>query len=391
MIDDLLNRIGALMRSTQAPSFGLGMRFAVFDRVRLAAALLGVAVAVLVMFVELGLLDSILSSQARVATLIQGDLVVMSRERTNLHEWARIDRIRMAQIGRFDGVSDVIPIYSGGMLLRNPPDVSVHRIIAYAFPADSLPLAIGDAAAISNALKRTNTVLYDRLSRPIYGPMETGRSILLDGRQYQVGGQVEMGPDIIADGAVIMSEGAWLSLEPGAQPIMGVVRLRPGADADAVRERIATQMPADTQVMTPREAHAREVQFTLRSAPIGIIFGIGLAAGVVIGAIICYQILFNEIIDHAKEYATLRAMGFPEVFFRRIVFEQAVLLVFGGFVVGLLAALVTARFLTLGTGMAVEFGFSSIAFVALPAAGMAFLAAALASRHLAAIDPADLY
>jgi len=37
------------------------------------------------------------------------------------------------------------------------------------------------------------------------------------------------------DGAVVLSDGAWLSADPNAQPVMGVLRLEPGADLGAVR------------------------------------------------------------------------------------------------------------------------------------------------------------
>ena len=51
-----------------------------------------------------------------------------------------------------------------------------------------------------------------------------------------------------------------------------------------------------------------------------------LRARLVIGAITCYQILFNEIVDRIKQYATLKAMGFSNAFLRRIILEQALLL-----------------------------------------------------------------
>lgn len=373
------------------PSLGLGVLFALSNPLRLSAAIAGIAVAVLVMFVELGLLQSILQSQSRLASLVRGDLMVMSAARSSLHDWARLDRLRLAQLAAVSGVAQVIPVYESGMLLRNPPERAAHRITAFAFPAGTLPLAIGDEQGISRMLKIPGTVLFDRRSRPLYGDIQPGHTVLLNAKSYVVRGLVAIGPDIVSDGAVVMSEGSWLADDPGAQPIMGVLRLVPGAELASVRRALAAAMPADTTVMTPAEAARRERDFTLKSAPIGLIFGIGLLAGLLIGVVICYQILFNEIIDNAKEYATLRAMGFADSTIARMIFELALVLVAGGFVAGLAAGLLTDHLLAMKTGLGAALGFQSALLVAAPTAAIAVLASLLATRHLAAVEPAALY
>ena len=372
------------------PAFGLGWRFLAFNRLRLLAALGGITVAVLVMFMELGLLQTILGSQAGLAALIRGDLVMMHGRRENLHDWTRFAPIRLSQSAADPEVERVLPLYQGGMLLRNPPDRAVHRVIVFAFPADFPPLDIGEPASIRAALVRSDAVLFDRLSRPIYGPMPQGREIELDGRIHRVAGEVAIGPDIVMDGAVAMSDGAWLGRDPGAQPIMGIVRLRPGADAGEARERLQAAMP-DMAVMTPKELWWREVWFTFRVAPIGIIFAIGVATGAFIGSLICYQILFNEIFDLKKELSTLRAMGFADSFFRRLVLEQAYLLALGGFLAGLAMAALVYRFLSQATGLAMSLSLPTVFAIALPTAAMAHLGGRLALRRLFAYEPADLY
>jgi putative ABC transport system permease protein len=385
----LITRLRALLGAGH-PDFALGVRLLAFNRLRLLAALGGIGVAVLVMFVELGLLQTILGAQAGIAKLAQGDLVMMHQGRSNLHDWTRFESIRLAQAAADPDVAEAIALYQGGMLLRNPPDRSVRRVIVFAFPADNPPLAIGDPAAIRAALARSDAVLFDRLSRPLYGPMETGRAIELDGRLYKVAGEVAIGPDIVMDGAVAMSEGAWRAREPDAWPIMGVLRLRANADAAAVGARLARAMP-DMAVMTPRQAWWREIWFTFRAAPIGIIFGIGVATGAFIGGIICYQILFNEIFDLKRELSTLRAMGFGEGLFRRLVLEQAYLLAAGGFLAGLLAAAFVYRFLAQATGLEMSLGWLSALVIALPTAIMAHLGGRFALRRLFTYEPADLY
>jgi putative ABC transport system permease protein len=233
--------------------------------------------------------------------------------------------------------------------------------------------------------------LYDRLSRPIFGPIRRGHDIELDGLRYRVAGFVSLGPDVVNDGAVVMSEGDWLSRHPSDQPIMGAIRLKPGIAVAAAQARILAALPKDITVMTPDQVRDREFAFTLRAAPIGILFGIGMLAGLVIGAITCYQILFNEIVDRLAQYATLRAMGFSDRFFRRVILEQAVLLSLGGFAAGAVLAWIAFVYLTHVTSLAVGLDAVSLLFILVLTVGMTVMAGWFALKPVSRADPASLY
>jgi putative ABC transport system permease protein len=379
------------MRWTQTAEQGLGFRFLAHNPLRLTAAVAGVAMAVVVMFVELGLLLGVLNSQAMVASRIDADLIVMDRARIDLHKWNSVRDIRLHQIAAQPGVADVVPIYQGTMGLRNPPDLAVRRIVVFAFPADDVPFDIGNRKKISQLLRVPGTVLFDRLSRPIYGDVKRGRDIELDGLLYRVTGFVSIGSDVVNDGAVVMREGDWLSRHPNDQPIMGAIRLKPGVDASAARARILSVLPKDITVMTPAQTRSREFVFTLKAAPIGILFGVGMLAGLVIGAIACSQILFNEIIDRFAQYATLRAMGFSDTFFRRVILEQAAMLSLGGFLAGTALTWCAYTYLAHATALAVGFDAFSLAFVLLLTIGMTVMAGLFALKPVAHADPASLY
>ena len=370
---------------------GLGFRFLAHNPLRLAAAVAGVAVAVVIMFVELGLLLGVLNSQAMVASRIDADLVVMDRARIDLHKWNSVRDIRLYQIAAQPDVADVVPIYQGTMGFRIPPDTAIRRIIVFAFPADDVPFDIGNREKISQVLRVPGSVLFDRLSRPIYGEVKRGQDIELDGVLFRMAGFVSVGPDVVNDGAVVMSEGDWLTRHPNDQPIMGAIRLKPGVDTSAARERIVAALPDDIIVMTPAAVRSREFLFTLRAAPIGILFGIGMLAGFVIGAITCYQILFNEIVDRFRQYATLRAMGFSDRFFRGIILEQAAILSLGGFLAGAFLTWIAYLYLAYATSLAVGFDAFSLIFVLLLTVGMTVLAGLYALKPVAHADPASLY
>lgn len=371
--------------------WGLGLRLLAHDRLRLLGSWAGLAVAVTIMFVQLGLLQAILDSQALVATLVRGDLVVMNQVRSNLHNWNQFEPVRLSQIAALPQVKSVVPVYQGVLRLRDPDSGALRNIVAFAFPPEWSPLAIGDPEFISRTLRLPNTVLFDRLSRNIYGAVAAGQDMELDGAIYKVGGFVAIGPDIVSDGAVVMSDGSWLAADPTSKPIMGVIRLNPGENAAAAQREIQAQIPDDVLVRTPAEIRQRENDFTLGSAPIGILFGIGVLAGFVIGAITCYQTLFNEIMDRLPQYATLRAMGFSDLYLQRVIFEQALLLACGGFAMGLICALVANAYIGGRTSLPMQLSLSSTAWTFALTAGMSLFAGWIAMRLLASARPDELY
>jgi putative ABC transport system permease protein len=371
--------------------FGLGARILIFARPRFIAATAGVAVAVVIIFVEMGMLFAVLDSQARLGTIVRADLVAINVARTNLHKWNRMDTVRLNEIAATDGVERAVPIYQGTATLRDRSDNRVHRIVVIAFPPNDLPLAIGDPATISRLLRVPDNVLYDRLSRPIFGTVTAGKDIEIDGVQVRLAGYVEIGPDVVNDGTLVMSEGTWLQHADGDTPIMAAIHLQPGADLEAVRRRILAVVPPDVVVLTPAEVRNREFAFTLKSAPIGILFGVGMMAGLVVGLVTCYQILFNEIVDRMRQYATLKAMGFGDGFLRSIVIEQGIVLSCAGFPLGAALALGANAYLERQTFLAVDFGPLSLLMVFLLTVAICVIGSLIAVRQLTHVDVAALY
>jgi putative ABC transport system permease protein len=188
-----------------------------------------------------------------------------------------------------------------------------------------------------------------------------------------------------------MSESPLLALDPGDEPVMGVLRLRSGAEPETVREKIAHSNLDDVIVMTREALLDREVGFTITAAPIGLLFGFGVIAGLVVGAMVCYQILFNEITDHLPQFATLRAMGYSDGFIRRIILEQAGLLSFAGFAVGIAAAAGVYYYVQQETALVMRITLARATFGFLLTVAMCVAGGLLAMRRVTVADPADLY
>lgn len=364
------------------------------QRRRLIVSLMAVMFAVVIMFMQLGFFNGLNDSQAMVPPLFNADLVLMDHRREHMNRWNDLPANRLAQAAALPEVAAVVPVYNGTLAFQQGAAGQRRRIFVLAFPPDAQALRLPELETLAPRLRERGTVLFDRKSRPIYGPVEPGRRIELEGRPYTVAGLFAMGPNFSNDGAVLMGEGTWLEAigaRTGDWPAWGLVRLRPGADVAAVQARLRATLPPDTIVLSPEQMRRREVDYTIRAVPIGAIFGIGLVIGFIIGTIICYQILFNEITDHMPQYATLKAMGFSDGFLRRVVLQQALLLSVIGFVPGLLGGFALYALLYEATSIVMFQTLGRAAFIFLLTVLMCVGAGLIAVRKVLRSDPAEVF
>src|SRR5207248_2689675 len=111
------------------------------------------------------------------------------------------------------------------------------------------------------------------------------------------------------------------------------------------------RLEPDVRVLTRGEYVEMERQFWLTHAPIGFIFGLGTAIGFIVGMVICYQILSTDVADHIAEYATLKAIGYPNKALSAVVLQQALCLAILGYIPGILATAVLYSSLDRLTGL----------------------------------------
>ena len=139
------------------------------------------------------------------------------------------------------------------------------------------------------------------------------------------------------------------------------------------------------------DAAQEDLRYQQTRRPTGIIFGFGVLIGVLVGLVIVYQVLSTDVADHLREYATFKAMGYSGRFFLGIVLEEALVLGVMGFLPGLLVGTailklmgaITTLPLAMSGTMAISVFLGTIAFSA--------LSGIIATRRLAATDPADLF
>jgi len=186
-----------------------------------------------------------------------------------------------------------------------------------------------------------------------------------------------------------------LSLFPArrsAEPDHILLDLRRGADVQAVVARLRTLISDPSlRIRSYADAAQEDLKYQQTKRPTGIIFGFGVLIGVLVGLVIVYQVLSTDVADHLREYATFKAMGYGSGFFLGVVLEEALVLGVMGFVPGLIVGTtiltVMGKVTTLPLGMSV----SMAVIVFIGTVVFSALSGMIATRRLAAADPADLF
>ena len=311
------------------------------------AALAGVAFAVTLMLGQIGLRDSLLTTATRLYSHLNADIVMTSWQYQFQQGAGVIAEKRFAQALAVPGVWSCMPLQIGWTALKNPSDYQEHQIVLLGLnPSDDVFRFEGQPVRF-NALTERGTLLFDDQSRSMFGPIAAEAraakrvEVQASERQAEVVGLFRLGPGFGTDGYVISSDFTYRILTAGTAsplPSLGLIRLRPGVDADQVVKSLTAALPPDVRFVAMPEFIEQEKRYWLRVSPIGFVFTAGLLMGLIVGSVVVYQILYTDVSNHRAEYATMKAMGYRDIQLALLVMRQAVLMSVLGFIPGALMA-----------------------------------------------------
>ena len=134
-----------------------------------------------------------------------------------------------------------------------------------------------------------------------------------------------------------------------------------------------------------------EQTFWLENTPIGYVFALGAVMGVLVGVIICYQILSADVTDHLPQFATLKAIGREDSYLTRVVLAEALYISALGYVPGVLLSLVAYHILAARTQLPMHMTVPRALLVLGLSAGMCVFSGLLAVRKVKVADPAEVF
>jgi putative ABC transport system permease protein len=371
------------------------------EGLRLAAAIAGVAFGVVLIFVQLGFRSALFDSAVRFHSSLDYGIALISPKTDTLVQAQSFPRNRIFQVLGVEGVTDVTPVYIGTASWRNPMNrASTSSIFVFGIDPSDRGFDWPGVADSLDQLRRPDYVIYDKESRPEFGPVvsmiaERGVATTeINNRQVEIVGTYSLGTSFGIDGSILTSDLNFLRLftdRAASHVDIGLVFLEPGADVEVVRSSIEAMLPGDVDVLSRDQFIAREIEYWNGATPIGYVFGFGVIMGLIVGMVIVYQILFSDVQDSLREYATLKAMGYSHGYLVGVVMRQALLLGLIGYTPAIAVTFLLYEQAGGATNLPIEMTPERAVGVLALTLAMCCSSALLAIRKLRSAEPAEIF
>ncbi|MGB3405465.1 MAG: ABC transporter permease DevC [Microcoleaceae cyanobacterium] len=390
-----MNILQQLQRRTS-----LGWLQLTHNKGRLLVAIAGIAFADVLMFMQLGFQESLYESNTKIRGALNADIVLVSPKAKNTQNLSTFARRRLYQALDIPGVKSTHAFYSRTVNWKNPQTREDNSLQLIGFDPDYQAFNLPELNQQLDRVKIPDTVLFDRTSRGEYNQLiaevTQGNwvSTEAEGRTITVKGLFSLGASFGTDGTLITSDQSFLMLFPGRDAgsvSLGLIHIEPGYDSVEVTEALKMHLPEDVEVMTMAEFIEDEQKYWREESPIGFIFTLGTAMAFIVGVVIVYQILSTDVSAHLQEYATFKAMGYRHQYLLTVVFEEAIILAFLGFIPGVVLPIGLYHLAAQATSLPIYMTISRAIMVFILTLIMCVFSGAITTQKLQSADPADMF
>jgi len=372
----------------------------VHNKARLAAAIAGVAFANILIFMQLGFQGALIESIRLPYSAMNADIIISGSDVNTMADGSPLPRQRMFEALSVPGVATATPLYLAKLDWKQD-DGSERSLDVFGIDPSAKSFKLDEVNSSLDRISISDRAMIDRKTRNVskktFDDLNAGKPYIFEtrGRTLKIIGTFEIGGGFSTDGYFIVSDQTFLKLFPqrsSGAPNHILVTLENGQNLDAMVKRLQARIPTyDALVQTVDQAVTRDQRFQTTQKPVGLIFGFGVAIGILVGIIIVYQVLSTDVADHLREYATFKAIGYPQRFFLGIVFEEAFVLALFGFIPGVLISIGLYAVVSNVTGLPITMPLSRPLYVLIGTFAMCGLSGAIATRRLANANPADLF
>ncbi|QQR59037.1 MAG: FtsX-like permease family protein [Candidatus Melainabacteria bacterium] len=369
------------------------------QKTKMITALLGIAFACVLIFVQLGFEGALYDSARAPYKHLTGELVMVSPNFETMYSTRGFARSRLYRALAVDGVQSVKELRIGRGDWKNPQTLVKRAILIFGVKPDN-PAIMFPETSNTHALSALGTVFFDRNSRPEFGLVadliKKGQNVIteLNDKKVVAIKLFKLGTSFTADGNVLCSDSTFLELYPhrfASQLEIGVIKIKPGYSITEVKNKLSKLSGNTVAIRTKEELGEIDKIYWETSTGVAFIFRLGVVVGFVVGVVIVYQILSSDVIDHLPEYATLKAIGYTDNALLAIVGQEAFILSIIGFIPGLIASFFIYDMSNAATGMPITMNLQRAILVFVLTLSMCMISAFVAMRKLKKADPATLF
>ncbi|HVP85066.1 MAG TPA: ABC transporter permease [Rhizomicrobium sp.] len=386
-----LNREEAVQTAKRALS--LAASNLLQHRARLYVAIAGIGVAIFLLLMQIAFLHGVRVEATRLYDDFDFDLAVVPVTYQFLYSGGAFDRVRLMQAQADKDVTEAFGLNIGVSRWTDEDTQLRSSILLIGIDEPGDFVADSDIRNGYAALAGSRAVLIDAWSASGYGPLALGREAQISDQPVDIAGFFKLGLFFYADGSAILRnpDFARLTGHDASQVSVGFLKLAPGADADAAQRRLSQSLPKDVRVFTRAQLIAQERSFFTSTKPIGVLMRVSMIIAFLVGATILFQVLSAEIIQRAKEFAVLKAMGFPPEFVFGVGLAEILLLAFAAFVPALVLAVIVLGGIEFATKLPTGLTFTIAIETLFIVLAMGIASGLSVIGRIARADPAELF
>jgi putative ABC transport system permease protein len=361
------------------------------DRLRFAITVAGVAFAVTLVLVQVGLFMGLLDKSTVTIRHASADLWVTSRNTPNVDFARTFPETAVLRARSVPGVARADNLIVSFMNIQLPTG-ALEGALVYAledFAAWNLPWKVPEGSPAD--LARGYALLMDRSAALRYGPFAAGEQREIFGRRFRIVGTTEEAASFTTTPIVFMD---YRNAQELQQTLRGnttyvLVKLAPGADPLAVQSELRRRLPYN-DVLTRDEWARQSRDYWVRSTGLGMSMGVTVFLGILVGIVIVAQTLYTSAVEHLKEFGTVKAIGGANLAIYRILGEQALIAAVIGFALGALLSYAARPLMAaIHLNVLLSPGFSAVVFAGTVL--MCLGASLFSFRRVAGIDPALVF
>jgi DevC protein len=371
----------------------LAWRILAHEKGRTGLALGGLFIAILLVFIELGFFVAVPQGGMLVYDHMRFDLLLVSTDYQFQAQPWQFPRERLTRAAAVAGVAQATPIYFAGTWWQDPSGGGMLDVFLIGFDPAAKPFAVAGLENQQDMLRERDTILLDDTTRPVFGPLKTGREVELNGKRVTIGGTYHLGTGFLGIGVVAMDEANFRRVTGRpAEPVnLGLITVAPGADTANVAAALRKALPDDVQVFTRQSLAAHENRYWTTRTSVGLIFGSGLIVSLIVGLMVLYQTLATQIARHLPQFATMKAIGYGDAHLVAVVVIEALIVVGLAFVPATVAAFIAYGVIRAQTLLPVVLTPAHLAGVLAATLVMSAASAFLSVSALRRADPADVF
>lgn len=370
----------------------LAFKSLLHDRLRFLITLMGVAFAVTLVFMQVGMFEGLLSYAEVTIRHADADIWVASRNTPNI-DFAEffpesyVERVRsVAGVQRAD---NLIVTYLPVAL----PNGATENAVIYAlqdFTRWNIPWKISEGD-IRN-LKRGRYFFLDESASRRMGAFKVGEYRELLYNRFKIAGRTQEAQSFTTSPVGFMDYDMVQTLNPtvlSGRTTYIIAKAAPGADVKAVQREIQRRLPYN-DVYTSDEWAKRSRNYWVVSTGLGLNMFVTVFLGCLVGVVVVTQTLYTSTMEHIKEYGTVKAIGGSNLDIYAIVAKQALIAAVGGYLVALgMVAAMRPVLQKIQLSLVISNEFGVIVFVGTV---LLCLASSVVSfKKVASIDPALVF